>query len=149
MALAGNRVHATDILTGVWQSYTPTWTSSGTAPSLGNGSITGRYCLMGDLVVVQGKILMGSTTTFGTGNYSWSLPITSANALGGNSIIGYVWIRDNSAGDYMGCCLDGTTTFSVRPGASTFGGSSTVGSLAPMTWANTDYMAWQLNYEAA
>ena len=149
MALAGNRVKATDILTGLWTAYTPVWASTGTAPAIGNGTIAGRYCQMGKLVVCQGKMLIGSTSTFGTGAYTWSLPVTSANAFGGNSIIGNCWIRDASAGDFQGQCIDGITSFSVRPGASTFGGNSAVGQLAPMTWANTDFISWVLSYEAA
>jgi hypothetical protein len=146
---AGGKAEVADIPTGLWLPYTPVWTASGTAPAIGNGSIVGRYCQMGDVVLYIGRMTAGATTTFGTGSYSWSLPVTSAQGLSGNSVIGSCWIRDSSGNDYQGQLVDGTTTFIVRPGASSFGGNSQVGATAPMTWANGDFISWQCTYEAA
>lgn len=70
----------------VWTSYTPTWTSSGTAPVLNNGTITGRYMKFGRTVVCHINLTSGSTSTYGSGNYNWSLPFTAANA--GASLVG-------------------------------------------------------------
>lgn len=57
-----------------WQLYTPTWAGSGSNPSIGNGTITGRYTLIDDLLFLQIRVLMGSTTTFGSGTYTWTIP---------------------------------------------------------------------------
>ena len=70
-----------------WTAYTPAWTSSGTAPALGNGTLTGRYMKIGRTVVCHINMATGSTSTYGTGNYNWSLPFTAANA--GASIVGH------------------------------------------------------------
>lgn len=70
----------------VWTSFTPTWTSNGTAPALGNGTLTGRSMKFGRTVVCHINLTTGSTTTYGTGDYSWSIPFTSANA--GASLVG-------------------------------------------------------------
>lgn len=59
------------------QNYTPTWSSAGTQPALGNGTLTGRYVQIGKLVVAELLLVAGSTTTFGTGIYTFSLPVTS------------------------------------------------------------------------
>ncbi|SED27286.1 hypothetical protein SAMN05216532_4024 [Streptomyces sp. 2231.1] len=64
---------------GAWTVYTPTWTASTTNPSLGNGSITGRYMKIGRSVFVHIQLTMGSTTTFGSGNYNFSLPFAAAS----------------------------------------------------------------------
>ncbi|MFI8297278.1 hypothetical protein ACIGCZ_15195 [Streptomyces nigra] len=69
-----------------WTAYTPTWTSTGTAPSLGNGTILGRYMKIGRTVICHINMTAGSTTTYGTGNYNWSLPFQAANA--GASYVG-------------------------------------------------------------
>ncbi|MFI8531809.1 hypothetical protein ACIGMX_16405 [Streptomyces aquilus] len=61
-----------------WTSYTPTWTSTSTAPAIGNGTLTGRYMKIGRTVIVEINLIAGGTTTFGTGNYSFSLPVQSA-----------------------------------------------------------------------
>lgn len=65
----------------VWTTYTPSWVSSGTAPALGNGVLTGRYMKIGRTVHAAIRMSCGSTTTYGTGNYSWSLPFTAANTV--------------------------------------------------------------------
>jgi hypothetical protein len=56
-----------------WISYTPIWTSS-TPPAIGNGTIVGKYRRVGDSIDVQIDIISGTTTTYGTGTWTWSLP---------------------------------------------------------------------------
>jgi len=79
---AGSRVFASDLNTatqqGAWTSYTVTWTSSGTAPAKGNGTMVGYYSKIGRQVTVKIEFNSGSTTTFGTGYYSFSLPFAAA-----------------------------------------------------------------------
>jgi hypothetical protein len=60
-----------------WTAYTPTWTSTGTAPAIGNGTLQGSYLRVGKLVYTHIYWKAGSTTTFGTGIYFLSLPFTS------------------------------------------------------------------------
>ena len=59
---------------GPWQTYTPVWTAATTNPVLGNGSITGKYRRVGDCVEIEVELLTGSTTTFGSGAYYFSIP---------------------------------------------------------------------------
>lgn len=79
---AGSRVLASDLNTatqqGAWTSYPVTWTSSGTAPAKGNGTLVGYYSKIGRQVTVKIEFNSGSTTTFGTGYYTWSLPFAAA-----------------------------------------------------------------------
>jgi hypothetical protein len=92
---------------GAWTAYTPSWTSSGTAPSLGNGTIIGRYMKFGRTVVCHINLVTGSTTTYGSGSYNFSLPFTSANAgasyvgtahlLGGLRWVGEIVISPNTS----------------------------------------------------
>lgn len=148
-ALAGQKIKATDLPPGTWADYTPVWSAATTNPVLGNGSAVGRWTRYGNVVHVLGRVQAGSTTTFGTGAYGWSLPVASYDAIGGNSVIGSCWIRDASGADFPGECINGGTTFSVRPAASTFGGNAVAGPTAPMTWASGDFISFHLTYEAA
>lgn len=61
-----------------WTAYTPTWTAATTNPTLGNGVAAGWYIQAGKLVIYTATITMGSTTTYGTGQYSISLPAAAA-----------------------------------------------------------------------
>src|SRR4051812_10042371 len=62
-----------------WDTYTPTWTSSGTTPAIGNGTLNGKWIRLGRTVTYRIQLTVGSTTTFGTGNYIWAIP-TAAHA---------------------------------------------------------------------
>lgn len=80
--VAGQRILASELnfatQQAAWTSYTPTWTSSGTAPALGNGTLVGYYGKVGRLVTAKIALTTGSTTTYGTGNYIFSLPLAAA-----------------------------------------------------------------------
>lgn len=54
--------------------YTPTLTSTGTAPALGNGTLTGFYTRKGNMIEGFIDFSTGTTTTLGTGNWLFSLP---------------------------------------------------------------------------
>lgn len=127
-------------------SYTPAWTGSTTNPVIGNGSISGNYVQINKWVVGQIFIVCGSTTTYGSGFYRFSVPVNiSANA----STIAYLQLLDASAGfvAYLGMGIPvtpGGTTVEFRThGAGTF--TPTV----PITLANTDQIRIQFIYEAA
>ena len=79
---AGQRVLAADLAAltqqAAWTAYTPTWTSTGTAPSKGNGTLVGYYGKVGRVVTAKIALTSGSTTTFGTGAYLFSLPLPAA-----------------------------------------------------------------------
>lgn len=70
-------------------SYVPVITASGTAFSIGNGTIIGRYIKVGRSVTVYGYFSFGSTTSYGTGTYDISIPVaagTTATAYTGYGI---------------------------------------------------------------
>ena len=128
--------------------YTPAWTSTGTAPALGNGTITGRYLRAGDLIVVKVHLTMGSTTTYGTGDWRFSIP---ANA------VGLYWrgvaefIDTSASTGYGGACrIESSTTISVFSYAvsGSLIAEAFVAATIPYTWANTDQLRLTLAYEA-
>ena len=131
-------------------TWTSTWSASGTAPSIGNGSLAGSYQQIGKLVIATFRFAPGTTTTFGTGQYSWSLPVTAQSA---NVTAAYANVFDASFGTFGGGChLTSTTAFSVwfdnapaYPGAPSY----VCGQTSPMTWVNGDYLEATLVYEAA
>lgn len=64
----------------VWITYTPTWACIGagaTQPSLGNGTLLGRYRKQGRRVDLRISLLFGATTNGGAGAYTWTLPFAS------------------------------------------------------------------------
>lgn len=121
-----------------WTSYTPTWTASTTNPVIGNGTITGQYrrSANSDIVHWWLRILIGSTTTFGSGIYRFGIgavPALSAGAKLWAAPGG--WTRDaSSTANYsiVGRWDSGSNTFI----ASEHG--SLLTPTLPFTFANGD-----------
>ena len=136
---------------GAWIDYTPTWTGSTTNPVIGNGTITGRYSLVNKTVTAQILLKAGSTTTFGSGAYFFSLPVTAAATLVGYPALGAGWGEDASAGAATTFTANvhnsGTTVFGLRYTAGS--GSGSVTATAPYTWASSDFITATIQYKAA
>jgi hypothetical protein len=132
----------TVLVDGTWSNFTPTWTSTGTAPAIGNGTLAGRYTQIGKTVHAHIRMTCGSTTTYGTGEYSWALPVT-ANQVGH---AGSVWGVETGVAYRVGAAKIETTT-TVR--AQSEGLGNFWGQTTPHTWGDTDDMAIALTYEAA
>lgn len=71
---------------GAWTTYTPAWTAATTNPVVNNGTLTGRYSKFGRDVRFHINLICGSTTTYGSGTYSFSLPPFAAANLGASMI---------------------------------------------------------------
>jgi hypothetical protein len=63
--------------TGAWTTYTPTWAGSGSNPAIGNGTLLGEYNKIGRQVSFRVYMLGGSSTTVGSGFYSFALPVAT------------------------------------------------------------------------
>lgn len=130
-----------------WGAYAPLWTAS-TNPAIGNGTIAGRYRQIGQTVDFRVVITMGSTTTYGTGQWSVSLPVASV-AAGVQDVIGEAII---GGGFYPvhGRIATGTSSVLLYCDPTTAGGfMRTVSSTTPAAWASGASLVVQGTYEAA
>lgn len=84
---------------GMWQSYTVNWTAATTNPSIGNGTKAGRYTIIGKLCICSIKIEMGSTTTYGSGDWAFSIPVNAANN-NNLTFLGFAHLRDTGTANY-------------------------------------------------
>jgi len=132
-----------DALHGVadaWTSYVPVWSATGTAPAVGNGSIVGAYKQVGKWVETRGLLTMGSTTTYGTGVWRFTLPVTAL----GTEYVGCAQLLDSGTQDKAGSCNTASTTL-LQPCSSAGACASTT----PHAWATNDQVRWHISYEAA
>ncbi|MGV9850417.1 hypothetical protein ACWDWU_16855 [Streptomyces sp. NPDC003442] len=147
LTIIGN-VAAANITTGTWTTYTPTWTASTTNPSLGNGTLIGKYALIGKTCHGHINLVTGSTTTYGSGTWSWALPVTSAND--GTTRIGTAHLLSGgyrASGDIV-ISPNASTASIYFPAASDTrmaGASATY----PITWSQTDQIRITFTYETA
>jgi hypothetical protein len=144
--LAGEIVRASDVIRDSWTAYTPVWSASGTAVSIGNGSITGRYMQVGSMVWVNIVLTMGSSTTYGTNFWRFSLPVTpELNEL----IPGFA--NDNSAGVRVPMTAriiaSSASGENMRIACNTASGGA--GPTQPFTWATDDVLILSGFYKAA
>lgn len=126
-------------------NYTPTWLASTTNPTIGNGTITGTFSMIGKMLTVNITVTVGSTTSIGSGVYKWGLPVSTANRRYVGT--GYM-LRSGTAfepwptsnvdifaaimTDYLGLInVGGGVAAATRP------------------WANGDIFSFQLTYEIA
>lgn len=138
-------------LTIPYSSYTPTWGATGVAPALGNGVSQGRYVQVGKLVHFMMDFNPGSTSTFGTGNYTFSLPVTASVAMQG-APLGSIYAEDLSASAFSMAfpILASSTTFNMQYVATwPTGVQALYGQTAPWTWATGDTIWVCGTYEAA
>jgi hypothetical protein len=142
--LAGSQIES------AWSSYTPVWTASGTNPVIGNGAIEGWYKVIGKTCFVRGNIAMGSTTTFGTGEWYVSMPVTAVHA---DAILMTVTLLDNGSAWYNATMAGGRAGFNNKAPMQYVnylnGTASDVNPTQPFTWTNGDRFIWNGSYEIA
>ncbi len=119
---------------GPWQTYTPTWAGVTTNPSIGNGTLSAKYRRVGDSIELIINVQGGSTTTYGSGIWSFSLPPGLS-------------LTTNLSNNYLGhgTCIDSGWTQEIHgyvcPRSSTSIGvivnDAWVSNSAPFTWGTT------------
>lgn len=126
------------------QSYTPIWT--GGSPSIGNGTLSGTYKIIGDTLYGTVYLLAGSTTTFGSGQWEFSLPsgytIDTTKLNNSNSVqSSYVaYANDQTGSIAVGTVQLNSSNDTVYIWSQ--GGTSSWRSTVPFSWANTDYLSF-------
>lgn len=130
------------------EDYTPTWTTSGTAPTLGSSFLVGAFGRRGDsrMVVVRFRLLAGAGVSFGTGTLRFSYP-TPFPPLAEYSTYGYVagsaTIFDGTNRFYRNVVMSNASYFDLRDDANT-----AVSGTVPGSMGNGDWIAGQFEYEA-
>jgi hypothetical protein len=135
-----------------WTAYTPTWTAVTVNPAIGNGTLTGHYVQFGKTVHYTIQLTAGGTTTFGTGNWQFTFPVT-AKVLTAECPVGTTYTADASIGtSFAGSNLYVTNTTLQPTSLVTTGAAASfaaINSTNPFTWAITDKLLLSGTYEAA
>lgn len=127
-------------MTSGWTTYTATWTASSSNPSVGNGSLSAaykRWDSTSKMISFRIRLAMGSTTTYGSGQWSFALPATPT-AL--SPVHGHAMDASASNNRYAlvgyASSSGGGTVERIAATGTTLGVANT----APMTWANGDIL---------
>jgi hypothetical protein len=124
------------------------WTSTGTAPALGNGTLVAASKQVGKLVFYILRLTWGSTTTGGTGTWQFTVPFLPST--GNQMLPGYV--RDNSAAVvHPSVAHFGSGSNPVITSVQCHNASGVVGVVTathPFTWAVSDVLYVAGTYES-
>ena len=133
-------------------TYTPSWAAStGDAPAIGNGSLTGRYTQIGSLCHALIKVYFGSSSTYGNGGVlRFGLPFTAATISGMAHVgSGSYIIDDTGTGTTGGTVELGSglayVTLNCNPAGTV--GTSLATNAVPHTWANGDSLTIDCTFE--
>jgi hypothetical protein len=140
---------------GAWSTWTPTWLAEGgAAPTLGNGTLTGRYLKIGRTVDWVIQLNWGSGTVAGGGGASenWMFGLPALPATGFTYRIASADAFDNSASlHYSARAIYNTGNGGVvKTFVSDRADSTGIwDSVLPFTWAAGDILYASGRYEAA
>lgn len=136
-----------------WTTYSPTWTSNGTQPVLGNGTLTGRYVSLGATIVGEIRMVAGSSGfSRGSGKYYFSLP--STGVAENFQPMGQVVIRDEGPGlTYFGTAIfnegnDARIEAWVHGQSAAYDEGFPVGSDVPFLFSASDRILIHFTYES-
>jgi hypothetical protein len=149
LTVTGSVIVSGSDITTAWTSYTPVWTAASSNPVIGNGTITGQYKLIGKTCFVRGNIAMGSSTTFGSGEWYVSMPFTASNA---DSILMTANLLDNGTAWYNATINGARAGFNYKTAIqyqAVGGTANDVNATQPFTWANSDRFLWNGSFEIA
>lgn len=132
-----------------WSGYTAAWTAATTNPSMGNAVATVQQQQIGlDTMLWYVEITMGTTTTYGSGQWRMSLPKPGIQS----PATGRIWFPvhgfafDLSANDswpmrgHVANTGGGAYVVLQCPATSAGGSDRPVSSSVPFTWANGDVL---------
>jgi hypothetical protein len=133
---------------GAWQTWIPTWSGL----TIGNATVTARYCKIGKLVFFRLVVAFGSTSSF-SGNFKFTLP-ASVQASVASWMNGEAEFYDAGTIVWHGRSVFESATecsFRVFLPSGSYISDATVSNSIPFTWSGSagDTLACSGFYEAA
>lgn len=96
-------------LTTATTTYTPTWSGSGTPPTIGNGTIVGSRTVISNVVIGHFELQTGATSTFGVGS-TWTITLPETSTQANGTCLGNVYGFNSGVALYTGSLIQITTT---------------------------------------
>lgn len=125
-----------------WTSFTPAWTNL----TVGNGTQSAAYILLGKSLRIRAQIVLGSTSSVGT-DPSFTLP-GSTTAAGTRQIVVARAFDSSAVATYSGTGQVEASGTLVR-GLNFAGSTATATATVPFTWATGDIIDIQADIEVA
>lgn len=125
-------------------TYAVAWTASTTNPSIGNGTLTAYWTRIAKQVTVNIQLTPGTTTSLGSGEWSFSTPSTIAS---GRRFVGSAYALRSGTAFAAGVTTNGSSTLSTTTfQAYSLGGGNAWQSNTPYVWVNGDPIGFSFTY---
>jgi hypothetical protein len=125
---------------GAWTTWSPSYTDI----TVGNGTVTARWCRIGKVVNVYWRLIFGTTTSFST-TPQFTLPVSASYPQ--RSATGM--LTDQGVANYIGYGqIEGGTFYPVTILSNgTYASVGGLNATTPFTWGNTDSLFFSISYE--
>lgn len=138
---------------GTYTTYTPTYSNI----TIGNATVTAKYCQVNDLVHVTGSIVLGSTTVIGTNpaiSMGFSLDSLYYSPTTWVAQIGTATFYDTSAGAHWFGIVQAANNNTLmqlfsQSANMTYVQRGSVSATVPFTWATGDEIKWNVYFKKA
>lgn len=137
--LCGATVYAAFQFDQLSRNQSVVWTASSVNPAIGNGTLYSDTDIVGGMCFYNITLVIGSTTTLGTGEWQFSIPFQAkANAIGS------VYVLDSGVAYKTAVCRVDSTGSLVT----CYANSSVVGfsPTSPISWTTGDEMRLSIAY---
>lgn len=118
-------------------NYDTVWTAGGTAPALGNGTLTSQFSMNGKLITASIDFTAGTTTTFGTGLWYFTLPVMPTVYLVGGASLYNATVGTEYGG--VSLRISGQNVYGLYQ-------TSLLQNNAPFTWASGSVFVGSITY---
>ena len=150
--LAGAWAHATIASYPFPQIYNPVWSTDGvTQPSIGNGTLHGRYMVKGRICLYSFGLWIGSTTNKGTGNWQFSLPVPVGGSGMKTQYTGVAHIRNAGISSYERSVIISPEVsidlISIFVDPSQGSNNNSLTATHPFSWGAGDSLTFSITYE--
>lgn len=133
-------------------TFAPTWSSGGSAPAIGNGTLTGEYIKIGKQVVIHITLTGGTTTTWGNNANSWTLTVPFAANSNTVAYVGVCYANDVGTGVRTALCYINAGGSTIAQIVETSAGAATGAAFksdTPFAWTTGDNFQITLAYTAS
>lgn len=134
------------------REYTPEWTATTTNPTIGNGTLRGVYLTGLGMCWASIELIIGSTTTLGSGTYELTVPLDPHVLVGSiQTLTGCLLLTDLSAAKYgMGVVRLGSARnaglYAMAPSVTGAGEIGALTEAKPFAWAAGDSILASIGY---
>lgn len=122
--------------------YTVNWTGASANPSIGNGALDATYYRDGDCITVSIRMIAGSTTSFGTGYWSFSLPYQASN----RQQAGSCFLNDFGVAAYSASAVVDQSDYTSIHVVTNNLAATGIGPSLPWTWKAQDQCVITMTY---